>query len=248
MARPFAWSYSALTSFETCPRRHYETRVAKTVRETEGAPLLLGNAAHKVLELRAKNGVPIPKIVQVTAADGTTISQTSKGWEEMIQQILSRVNDSTEVVTERQICLDDRFCETDWFSKTAWVRGVVDLGLIENSKALLLDYKTGKRKPDSDQLKLFSALAMHVWPKLERVVTGFLWLKTGEIDKETYTRADIPDIWNDFLPRVRRIKQAFEKDNWPERPSGLCKNWCPCHTCPHNGVYKNAARRIANGF
>jgi len=238
--RKFTWSYSALTSFETCPRRHYETRVTKSTREPEGAPLIFGNAAHKVLENRVERGTPIPKVVQVTAADGTTISQTSKGWEGMVESILSRATDDISVVTERQICLDDRFIETDWLSQTAWVRGVIDVGLVGSTKALLLDYKTGKRKPDSDQLKLFAALAMHAWPKLERVVTGFLWLKTNQIDKETFTRSDIPNIWNDFLPRVQRMKQAFSTNSWPERHSGLCKNWCPCITCPHNGSYINA--------
>lgn len=240
-AKPFTWSYSALTAFETCPRRFYETRVAKTIVEPQGAPLLLGNAAHKSLELRVTRGTPIPKIIQVTAADGSTVSQSSTGWEAMVQAILDKADDDTEVLAERQICLDDRFCETDWFSKTAWVRGVIDLGLIKGTKALLCDWKTGKRKLDVDQLELFSALAMHAWPKLERVVTGFIWLKSNAVDKEAYTREDIPRIWERFLPRVKRMQQAFISGTWPERPSGLCKRHCPVHTCPHNGDYQSAA-------
>ena len=237
MSKPFTWSYSALSAFETCPRRFYETRIAKSITEPEGAPLLLGNAAHKCLELRVARGTPIPKIIQVTAADGSTLSQSSEGWEALVQAIMHRADDDTDVVVERQICLDDRFCETDWFGKNAWVRGVIDLGLIKDTKALLCDWKTGKRKLDSDQLQLFSALAMHVWPKLERVVTGFVWLKNKSVDKEEFTRADLPHIWERFLPRVKRMKQAFEMDTWPERPSGLCKNWCPVSSCRHNGAY-----------
>lgn len=237
MSKPFAWSYSSLTAFETCPRRYYETRVAKTIVEPQGAPLLLGNAAHKCLELRVSRGTPIPKLIQVTATDGSTVSQSSDGWEAMIEAILAKASTGTDVVVERQICLDDRFCETDWFSKDAWVRGVIDLGLIKDNKALLVDWKTGKRRLDSDQLQLFSALAMHVWPKLERVVTGFVWLKSRDVDKEQYARADIPEIWGKFLPRVKRMKQAFDVNTWPERPSGLCKHWCPVTTCQHNGAY-----------
>lgn len=237
MSKPFAWSYSSLTAFETCPRRFYETRVAKTITEAQGAPLLLGNAAHKCLELRVARGTPIPKLIQVTDADGSTQSQSSQGWERIVESILAKADEDTEVITERQICLDDRFCETDWFGKDAWVRGVVDLGLVKQAKALLLDWKTGKRKLDVDQLQLFAALAMHAWPKLERVVTGFVWLKPGTVDKASYTRADIPSIWERFLPRVKRMKQAHEENTWPERPSGLCKAWCPVHTCPHNGHY-----------
>ena len=237
MSKPFAWSYSSLSAFETCPRRFYETRVAKSIKEPEGAPLVLGNAAHKALELRVKDGTPIPKIITATGSDGSSASQTSAGWEPLVDRILSRVTDDTEVLTERQICLDDRFCETNWFGKDAWVRGVIDLGLLRSTKALLLDWKTGKRKVDLDQLKLFAALAMHLWPKLEKVHTGFVWLKTGEIDQQSYSRADIPTIWEGFLPRVKRMRQAYGADTWPERPSGLCKAWCPVHTCVHNGKF-----------
>lgn len=237
MSPPIAWSYSSLTAFETCPRRFFETRITKSIVEPQGAPLLLGNAGHKSLELRVTRGTPLPKILQVTDAGGSTISQSTTGWESMVEVILSKADDNTDVIAERQICLDDRFCETDWFSKTAWVRGVIDFGLLQGHKALLLDWKLGKRKPDNDQLELFAALSMHLWPALEKVVTGFVWLKTNQIDKKTFTRADIPKIWEKFLPRVKRLHQAHAENTWPERPSGLCKAWCPVHTCLHNGQY-----------
>lgn len=227
-----AWSYSSLTSFETCPRRHHETRVLKRVKEPEGAALVLGNAAHKSLELRAKTGCPIPKTIQITAAGGESAAMPTTGWEEMMEKILATPG---EVITERQIALDSRLCETGWFDKNVWVRGVIDLGKLNGSKALLLDHKTGKRKPDSDQLMLFAALAMHVWPKLEKVVTGFLWLKEGKIDKETFTRADISRIWDRFAPRVKRLEIAHETDTWDARPSGLCKRYCPVSACEFCG-------------
>jgi hypothetical protein len=535
-----AWSYSSLTSFETCPRRHHETRVLKRVKESEGPALVLGNAAHKSLELRAKTGCPLPEKIQITTAGGESAAMPTAGWEEMMTKILATPG---EVITERQIALDSRLCETGWFDKNVWVRGVIDLGKLNGSKALLLDHKglpvdtpiptpegftaigdlsvgdtvfggdgtpclvhtksdvterqcyrvtfddctemmcddqhlwavhtgevvpitalapghkillcgqvqypdrdlpvdpyvlglwiadgkhtsgeickpdqfvwdeiqrrgyvlgsydggasrctartvknirgklsqlgvlrnkhipdrylmasipqrmdllrglmdgdgsanttrkqavfastdkrlsdqvkqlleslgqrvnqsatqatgfgvtttayqlhfrpqginpfllprkadkvdpawgigqswfrkvvavdksvmmkttcigvnspdntylcghnylrthnTGKRKPDNDQLMLFAALAMHVWPKLEKVVTGFLWLKEGKIDKETFTRGDITDIWNRFTPRVKRLEIAHETNTWDAKPSGLC-GWCPVRQC-----------------
>jgi hypothetical protein len=227
-----AWSYSALTSFETCPRKHHETRVTKTYTEPEGAQLLIGIAAHKVLELRAAAGTPIPKTLQVTDAQGNTLQSATAGWPEMMDKLLARPGD---VHAERQIALDDRLCETGWLDKNVWVRGVIDLALVDGEKALAIDYKTGRRKPDSDQLMLFAALMFHVWPKLEKVVTGFLWLKTQQIDKETYTRSDLSRIWDTFIPRVNRYQDAFVANTWPPRPSGLCKAWCPVQTCEYNG-------------
>ena len=227
-----AWSYSALTSYETCPRRHYETRVAKTVREAESSAILIGNAAHKVLELRVKTGCPIPATLQVTSAENVTTEQSTEGWEPLMARILQAPG---EFFTERQIALNRSFQEVPWFDKDVWVRGVVDLGAINGEKAMAIDHKTGKRKPDSDQLMLFAALMMHVWPKLQKVVTGFLWLKSRQLDQETYVRDQLPEIWDNFLPRVARLEAAHKDNVWDPRPSGLCKNWCPVKTCEFCG-------------
>ena len=53
-----------------------------------------------------------------------------------------------------------------------WVRGVIDIGVIGSDTAYLLDWKTGKHRPDSDQLKLFAALAFAIYPWISNVVTG----------------------------------------------------------------------------
>lgn len=54
------WSYSALTAFETCPKRFQLTRVTKKVFEPQTEATLWGNKVHKALELFAKNGSPLP--------------------------------------------------------------------------------------------------------------------------------------------------------------------------------------------
>lgn len=215
-----AWSYSALTAFETCPRRFYHTRVAKDIVEAETQALTWGNAVHKALELRAKDGQPLP--------EGMT------HWEPLVAKILAA---GGEVFTEKQIALDKTFTPCDWFAPKVWVRGVVDVGVISGNLLIALDYKTGKPKHDSDQLKLFAALLLAVYPECDVVKTGFLWLKTNGIDQARFERSDLPDIWNTFLPRVTVLEKAYTNDIWPVRPSGLCRNWCPCNYCEHNGRY-----------
>jgi len=227
-----AWSYTALTSFETCPRKHYHTRVKKDVHEAEGAALLLGSAAHKALELRIADGTPIPKTVQVTTKGGDTAVAPTTGWEEMIQKIIGV---SGDVFTEKQIALDNRLVEVSWYDKTAWVRGVIDVGVKSGSKVLALDYKTGKRKPGSEQLELFAALVMAVWPDVEEVKTGFIWLKTNQIDVDGFTRAQLPEIWDKFNARVKRLEIAHADNRWEPKPSGLCRAWCAVRSCEFNG-------------
>lgn len=205
-----AWSYSALTAFETCPRRFQLTRVTKQVREPQTEATIWGNKVHKALEDFAKSGKPL--------------SPDLEKYAKYVKKIQSY--EGKRVVEER-VALDRNFRPTTWMAKDVWVRGIIDIGVVGSEKAYLLDWKTGKRRPDSNQLKLFAALAFAMYPWVDKVVTGFIWLKTSEFDKEVFTRDQLPEIWNEFLPRLSRVAIAYDQDKWTPKPSGLCKNWCP---------------------
>ena len=66
-----------------------------------------------------------------------------------------------------------------------------------------------------------------MYPWVDKVVTGFIWLKTSEFDKEVFTREQLPEIWSEFMPRLARVAIAYDQDKWTPKPSGLCKKWCP---------------------
>ena len=63
----------------------------------------------------------------------------------------------------------------------------------------------------------------------------FLWLKDKAVDKEHFKRSDIGAIWSRFLPRVERLEKAVKDGDFPPKPSGLCKKWCPVTTCEFHG-------------
>jgi hypothetical protein len=130
-------------------------------------------------------------------------------------------------VVEERMAINNNFRPTKWMAKDVWCRGIIDIGVVGSNKAYLLDWKTGKRKPDSDQLMLFAALAFAHYPWIDTVVTGFIWLKDSKFDKEVFTRDQITEIWNEFLPRLQRLEISFTDNKWQAKPSGLCKNWCP---------------------
>ena len=205
-----AWSYSALTSYETCPRRFQLTRVTKQVVEPQTTATLWGNKVHKALEDFANGKKPLPEDMQE--------------YGKFVRKIQSY--EGKRIVEER-VALDSKLRPTTWMAKDVWVRGIIDIGVIGSERAYVLDWKTGKHRPDSDQLKLFAALTFALYPWIETVVTGFIWLKAGKFDKEVFTRAQLPEIWNDFSPRLERLAVSHDKDKWLPNPSGLCKNWCP---------------------
>jgi CRISPR/Cas system-associated exonuclease Cas4 (RecB family) len=210
MAKPIAHSYSSISSFETCPKRHYIIKVAKEVTEPPTEALTWGNTVHKALELRLRDGTELP-------------AKLSK-YEQYAKKLTAM---SGSLLVEEEIALTRDFERVGWWDRAAWLRGKLDVAVVDGTKAAILDWKTGSRKPDNDQLNLFAGLAFAVLPDVQTVSTGFIWLKEGKFDKRVFTREQTPVIWQDFLPRIERVERAHAENKWPAKPSGLCRAYCP---------------------
>lgn len=204
------WSYSSLTKFETCPRQYYLTRVAKKVIEPPTEATIWGNKVHQALEDRVKVKKPLPEGMDQ--------------WERIAAKF---DKPKGRVFTETRYTFTRNLKPCSWGAKDAWVRGVVDLGVDAGKKASLFDWKTGKIRADSDQLKLFAAFHFQSSPAAEVVDTGFIWLNHNKLTRKKFTRDDLPGIWQDFMARSQRLEAALEKDKWVPKPSGLCNGWCP---------------------
>lgn len=204
------WSYSALQSFETCPRRYQLTKVIKIIKEPQTEATLHGNAVHKALENYGKLGTPIPeKMVQYKPlVDAVIQSPGNKFY-------------------ETKFALTEKLTPTTFFASDCWVRGVLDLQVVRTKTAIVLDWKTGKPKSDGDQLKLFAGATFALHPFVETVRTGYAWLAYNKLDQETYSRGQQDEIWSEFRVRVSRLDDALKYDEFPPRPSGLCREWCP---------------------
>ena len=204
------WSYSSLTAFEQCPRRYAVVRIYKQVPDPPNAASTHGNEVHKALELYVK--------------DRTQLPEKYAQYEPMVSKIVSSKG---TVHAEQRFALTRDLKPTTFFADDCWVRGVLDVTVVNAPKATVLDYKTGKPKNDIDQLKLFAGAVMAMEPEVETVRTGYLWLQYSIMDVETYARSDVDAIWGGFDSRVQRMELALKYDEFPPKPSGLCKNYCP---------------------
>lgn len=210
------WTFSRLEKFQNCPRQFYHVHVKKDVTDTPGEAAIWGDTVHKALEHRLRDGTPLP--------EGMT------QWEAFVAKLAAKPG---EKLCEQAMAIDKNFQPSPWSG--SWSRGKADVLVINGHEALALDYKTGKRKL-TDQLALYAGYTFAHYESVQVVSAGFIWLKDKKVDKETYTRQDVPKIWDKFLPKVRKLEVAYEKDVWPCKPSGLCRGWCPVKTCE---FYKN---------
>jgi CRISPR/Cas system-associated exonuclease Cas4 (RecB family) len=221
LGKPVPWSYSSLQSFETCPRRFYLTRITKQVKEPQTDATMHGNEVHKALEeaVSAKRALP-PKYLSY-------------------QPIVDRLRAVPgKKVLEYRFGLTRDLKECEFFGDNVWVRGVLDVGIVlPESRAIIADYKTGKRKLDGDQMRLFAMAGFALWPWVENISTAYVWLQSNQLDREEFTRPEQSAIHQEFAIRVHRMENASNNNDWPPRPSGLCKAWCPVgkSLCEHCG-------------
>jgi len=232
MSKSPAWSYSALTAFETCPHRYYQTKIAKAVIEPQTEATLWGSRVHKAFENRIKDGTPISK----------ELAQYNPIADKLVAACAGK-----KFATEQKLALNEHFLATTFFAKDVWLRSILDLIIENKDKALVIDLKTGKKNPESAQLQLFAGVIFAIKPWIKTVSTAFLWLKTNEVTREEFTREDVPHIWQTFLPRVQRLNDAFAQQKFPKRPSGLCRAWCPIKTCEFNGGYRGEKVQARDG-
>jgi hypothetical protein len=227
--KPFSWSYSKLKNYETCPKRHYNVDVIQAFKEEEGEALQWGNAVHKALANRIKGNVPLP--------------EPMKGYEKWAEKVTRGGN--TNILVEQQLAIDENFAATKWFDKDAeranqgrpWFRGIADVLKVnaDGTRALAIDWKTGKVVDDAPQLALLSACIFAHHPNVIKVRSEFIWLKEDAKTRQDFERDSMPAIWSGLWSRIEQLKHAYETLNYPPKPGYLCRRYCPVTTCPHHG-------------
>lgn len=210
------WTASSLNSYTTCPYKWFKERVTKEFTMPRGEAALWGERVHKALENAVNTGDDLP--------------ETYAKFKPLVAKVRSLPG---EHLAEHKFAIDENFAPAPW--RSSWSRGIADLVVKQGDSCVILDYKTGKRKP-SDQLMLYAGYAFVHFPEVKRVHTGFIWLKEHKTDRAAYTRDQLPDIWGEFLPAVARMKKSFETGDFPKRPNGLCRAWCPVKNCKFCGV------------
>lgn len=214
MSKPLPWSFSSLNKFVTCPMQYYETKVLGNFKDEPGEVAQWGTYVHKCIEDFVNDGVAFPENVQVYVP--------------RVLEVIGQIHAQAEV----EMAISASFEPCEW--KAGWVRGIIDLLQVYDDAAWCADWKLGKVKPDSKQLKLFALMVFYHYPTVNTVHTSFEWLQFKQQTKETYTRDQIPALWAVFEKDLQQYVQAFKTDTWQCRPSGLCRGgWCPVESCQH---------------
>ena len=209
-------SYSAIKLYENCPLRYLRQRVLKEVTDEGGEASIYGTRVHELLEKRLAENAELPKEVS--------------RYESLCASVETAAANG-ELFAEKELVLNENLKPTGWWDADAWLRSKLDIFILLGENAVVMDWKTGKRRIDPFQMEMFAAQVFQHYPEVQRVKTSLVWLKTMELDTEVYRREQANELWAGIMTRIRRIHASLDNDNWPAKPSGLCR-YCPCrHDC-----------------
>ena len=213
----YTWSYSALSEFTKCPKKYYEIRVAQNFVVIPSDKMIYGTEVHKALEEYVK--------------DGKELALNYLRFKGAVDELIAIPGDKYPEY-EMALFKDKTPCAFD--DPTRWVRGIVDLLIVDGDYAFIVDYKTGSnRYPDPKQLRLMSLMTFAHFPQVNKIKAGLLFVMHNTFITEEYKREDIEKSWGKFEGPLSRLDKAFETNVWPCNPTPLC-GYCPVKTCDYH--------------
>jgi hypothetical protein len=209
----YTWSFSSLKDFVNCPKQYQEIKVLKRFTKFPTEQMRYGTEVHKACEDYVGEGVPL--------------AENYKRFQPVLDSLVAIPGTK---YPEYRMALD-KDKQMSAYGKGYWVRGIVDLLIVDGDHAFLVDYKTGSnRYPDPKQLKLMALMTFAHFPEVNKVKAGLLFVMHESFMDEEYTRDQIPKLWSYFENDLERLSLSYENDTWQANPTPLC-GWCPVRTC-----------------
>ena len=215
----YTWSYSSLKQYQNCPRQYHEIKVLKnyTIKETE--QMRYGTEVHKALEEYVRDGTPLLKNY------------------ERFKPVVDELNNiGGKKYPEYEMALKKDGSVCDFHDTTRWVRGIVDLLIVDGENAFIVDYKTGSNKyPDRKQLRLMSLMTFAHFPEVKHIKAGLLFVMHNTFITEEYPREKIEKSWERFKSPLTKLENSYDTDVWMPNPTPLC-GWCQVKSCEFHKI------------
>lgn len=218
--KKFSWSPSAISDFITCPMQYGARRFYETLPYVETEEMKAGTVEHKHLEDRLKLKKPLP--------EGFT-----RG--EKYCLALEKATYDGQLQLELELAIDRDMKFVKWLDKNAYGRCKIDVLAIVWPTATIVDWKTGRIKEDSLQLKINSCFVSLLHPAITKFNNRYVWLKHDTPTGEVFTKDQIPQLWDELFGWIHRMENAWQTETFEPRPSGLCRNWCNVTNCRYCG-------------
>lgn len=201
------WSYSRLTTWETCPRRYKYNYVDKLASFRE-----MGLAASRGTEIHSKGEAYLKGDLQLYPPEFQKVSAHT--------MYLKTRGAKPEV--KLGVKADWTPCE--YSDPETYIRVIIDILLEDEGVLHVQDWKTGRIYDHHvDQLGIYVAVAAAHFPEATEYRSRAVYIDQGVIAKPVVTTPD--RLKPSRLMIDGRIKNAEDDKVWPTKAGPECK-WC----------------------
>lgn len=208
--KPITISHTHLKTFEQCPKKYYHLYVARDAPKEQSEAMDFGTKVHTALETRVRDGVVLPDEFAPYEKFAAVLDDHPK-----------------KVELKAGINIQGRAC--GFFDSEVWIRGKLDISIVYDQLATILDWKTGKSREDPDELEIFGVLLKAAQPQLQRITGHYVWLKEDKLG-EPHDLSDTAVKLAQLRGRYEHIEKAARFKDYPAEQGPLCP-WCPIKSC-----------------
>jgi hypothetical protein len=215
-----AWSYSSIKTFDQCPKKYFHLKVAKDVKDTPGEAAQYGTDFHEAAEMFIKDGTPIPPKFERYAS--------------VVEALASFPGQKHTELKLGVRKTDTGYEPCGFFDEGVWWRGIVDLLIVNDELAHMIDYKTGKnaKYADMKQLDLMAGAIFVHFPEVKKIKSGLAFVVSNEFPKKTHLITEKSQYLSVFDDQLDQLEAAMQNGVWNPKSGPLC-GWCPVVSCEH---------------
>jgi len=196
-------SYSSIKSYETCPFKYKLTRI-EHLKEPSGPDAERGVAIHSEFE-NAILALPL-------------LDSSRSWWLDYIDELKAK-----KAMPEYKFAITKNGSACDYASDNAVFRGIIDVLCINDKTATVSDWKTGKERDYSDQLKVYATVVFLIFPYVDKVITQIDYIDHNKhVPGVVFTRDQLPALCTDLDFRIETI---VNDDIYAPNPNANCR-WC----------------------
>lgn len=221
-------SYTFLRDYENCPRKAWHRSVAKDLPKEPMSPeMQYGILVHKNFEI----------ILRPTSRPETIPSLVvqAKLPAKLVEPILAAPGMR---LVEASLGMTENGRPTGFWDQNVWLRGKIDVAIVDDATAFIIDWKTGKPWEDPAELEIFSLLLQSHYPEVQQVAGNYVWLKQDRLG-ELYDLSDVQKRWTQVHLSWETMHWGDIANEWAPTPNKLC-GWCPVKTCEYWRPNENA--------
>lgn len=198
-------SFSFLNTWAICPHQAARRYIIKDLpRQEESKEMAWGNEVHRAMEQRlGPSKIKLPENMPYESFCAPIERRLDTTWVRCTPEL------------KLGITKEGRTC--DFFADDVWLRGVLDAPIETSQSALLLDWKTGKKREDPYELEIGALLLQARAPHLTKLLGQYVWLKSLELG-EVHDLSHTDRTWQ----RVQATMEEVALGRYLKTPGPLC--------------------------